>query len=116
MLRMMNNPHADATALIVLARGGAFEVDVTEAPNTIAGYVARPPGTVVTLSNGLVRAYSRAFPDGVDLGSARGVFPLRLSDVRTATPLWHRRSYLRKLPGCSRKTALMPGSWRMWLT
>jgi hypothetical protein len=66
---------SDATALIVLARGGAFEVDVAESPDTIAGYVARPPGTVVALSNGLVRAYSRMYPDGVDLGSARGVFP-----------------------------------------
>jgi hypothetical protein len=66
---------SDATALIVLARGGAFEVDVAQLPDTIAGYVARPPGTVVALSNGLVRAYSRMYPDGVDLGSARGVFP-----------------------------------------
>jgi hypothetical protein len=66
---------SDATALIVLARGGAFEVDVAEPPDTIAGYVARPPGTVVALSNGLVRAYSRMYPDGIDLGSARGVFP-----------------------------------------
>ena len=49
---------ADATALIVLSQGGAFEVDVTKAPDTISGYVARPPATVVTLSNGLVRAYS----------------------------------------------------------
>jgi len=66
---------SDATALIVLARGGAFEVEVAQPPDTIAGYVARPPGTVVALSNGLVRAYSRMYPDGVDLGSARGVFP-----------------------------------------
>ena len=66
---------SDATALIVLARGGAFEVDVAQPPDTIAGYVARPPGTVVALTNGLVRAYSRMYPDGVDLGSARGVFP-----------------------------------------
>ncbi len=65
---------ADATALIVLAQGGAFEVDVTQAPDTISGYVARPPATVVTLSNGLVRAYSRSSPNGIDLGSARGVF------------------------------------------
>ncbi len=65
---------ADATAVIVLSQGGAFEVDVTHAPDTISGYVARPPGTVVTLSNGLVRAYSRGHPDGIDLGSARGVF------------------------------------------
>ncbi len=65
----------DATALIVLARGGAFEVDVAQSPDTIAGYVARPPGTVVALSNGLVHAYSRMYPDGLDLGSARGVFP-----------------------------------------
>ncbi len=29
----------------------------------------------MTLTNGLVRAYSRSYPDGIDLGSARGVFP-----------------------------------------
>ncbi|HMK10430.1 MAG TPA: hypothetical protein VK461_02495, partial [Acidimicrobiales bacterium] len=66
---------ADATSLIVLAQGGAFEVDVAKPPDTIAGFVARPPSTVVTLTNGLVRAYSRDYPDGVDLGSARAVFP-----------------------------------------
>ncbi|RPI08647.1 MAG: hypothetical protein EHM63_05940 [Actinobacteria bacterium] len=66
---------SDATALLVLSRGGAFEVDVAEPPDTIAGYVARPPATVVTLTNGLVRAYSRMYPEGVDLGSARAVFP-----------------------------------------
>jgi hypothetical protein len=65
---------SDATSLIVLSEGGAFEVDVAEPPDTIAGYVARPPGTVVTLSNGLVRAYSRKYPDGIELGSARAVF------------------------------------------
>jgi hypothetical protein len=66
---------SDATALLVLSEGGAFEVDVAEAPDTIAGYVARPPATVVTLTNGLVRAYSRMYPEGIDLGSARAVFP-----------------------------------------
>ena len=66
---------ADARSLIVLSDGGAFEVDVTEPPDTIAGYVARPPATVVTLTNGLVRAYSRMYPEGIELGSARGVFP-----------------------------------------
>ena len=35
---------SDATALIVLARGGAFEVDVAEPPDTIAGYVALSAG------------------------------------------------------------------------
>ena len=34
---------SDATSLIVLSQGGAFEVDVAEPPDTIAGYVARPP-------------------------------------------------------------------------
>ncbi len=34
-----------------------------------------PPATVVTLTNGLVRAYSRGYPDGIELGSARAVFP-----------------------------------------
>jgi hypothetical protein len=66
---------SDATALLVLSEDGAFEVDVAEAPDTIAGYVARPPATVVTLTNGLVRAYSRTYPEGIDLGSARAVFP-----------------------------------------
>ena len=66
---------SDATSLIVLAKGGAFEVDVAKLPETIAGFVARPPSTVVTLTNGLVRAYSRDYPEGVDLGSARAVFP-----------------------------------------
>ncbi len=61
---------SDATSLIVLSQGGAFEVDVAEPPDTIAGYVARPPATVVTLTNGLVRAYSRDYPDGIELGSA----------------------------------------------
>ena len=66
---------SDATSLIVLSQGGAFEVDVAEPPDTIAGYVARPPATVVTLTNGLVRAYSRDYPDGIELGSARALFP-----------------------------------------
>ena len=66
---------SDATTLLVLSEGGAFEVDVADAPDTIAGYVARPPATVVTLTNGLVRAYSRMYPEGIDLGSARAVFP-----------------------------------------
>jgi hypothetical protein len=66
---------SDATALLVLSQNGAFEVDVAEAPDAITGYVARPPATVVTLTNGLVRAYSRTYPEGIDLGSARAVFP-----------------------------------------
>jgi hypothetical protein len=66
---------SDATALLVLSQNGAFEVDVAEAPDAITGYVARPPATVVTLTNGLVRAYSRSYPEGIDLGSARAVFP-----------------------------------------
>ena len=64
---------SDATSLIVLSQGGAFEVDVAEPPDTIADYVARPPATVVTLTNGLVRAYSRDYPDGIELGSASAV-------------------------------------------
>ena len=66
---------SDATSLIVLSQGGAFEVDVAEPPDTIAGFVARPPATVVTLTNGFVRAYSRSYPDGIELGRARAVFP-----------------------------------------
>ncbi len=73
---------SDATALIVLSDGGAFEVDVAEPPDTIAGYVARPPATVVTLTNGLVRAYSRMYPEGIDLGSARGVCSRRSDPKR----------------------------------
>ena len=63
---------SDATSLIVLSQGGAFEVDVAEPPDTIAGYVARPPATVVTLTNGLVRG-SADYPDGIELGSADAV-------------------------------------------
>jgi len=66
---------ADASSLIVLSQGRAFEVDVAKPPDTIASYVARPPSTVVTLTNGLVRAFSRDYPQGIDLGSARAVFP-----------------------------------------
>jgi hypothetical protein len=66
---------SDATALLVLTQDGAFEVDVAEAPDMITGFVGRPPATVVTLTNGLVRAYSREYPEGIELGSARAVFP-----------------------------------------
>ena len=65
----------DATALLVLSEGEAFRGRRRRSPDTIAGYVARPPATVVTLTNGLVRAYSRMYPEGIDLGSARAGVP-----------------------------------------